>query len=49
MSEGLKVGMVTKINGDLFVIDEILLSINTVRLVGSGGARLEIDCDEFYE
>ncbi|USR39873.1 Mu transposase C-terminal domain-containing protein [Ectopseudomonas hydrolytica] len=49
MSEGLKVGMVTKINGDLFVIDEILLSINTVRLVGSGGARLEIDCDKFYE
>lgn len=40
--------MVTKINGDLFVIDEVLLSINTVRLVGGGGARLEVDCDEFY-
>lgn len=49
MSEGLKVGMVTKINGDIFVIDEVLLSINTIRLVGSGGVRLEVDCDEFYE
>lgn len=41
--------MVTKINGDIFVIDEVLLSINTIRLVGSGGVRLEVDCDEFYE
>jgi len=41
--------MVVKINGDLFVIDEVLLSINTVRMVGSGGVRIEIDCDEFYE
>lgn len=49
MSEGLKVGMVTKINGDIFVIDEVLLSINIIRLVGSGGVRLEVDCDEFYE
>jgi len=49
LSEGLKVGMVTKINGDMFVIDEVLLSINTIRLVGVGGVRLEVDCDEFYE
>lgn len=41
--------MVVKINGDFFVIDEVLLSINTVRLLGSGGVRIEIDCEEFYE
>ncbi|MDZ7889382.1 MAG: Mu transposase C-terminal domain-containing protein [Pseudomonas sp.] len=48
MSDGLQVGTRIVINGESFCIDEILLSIGTIRLVGKGGVRLEITSDDFY-
>ncbi|WAG79132.1 Mu transposase C-terminal domain-containing protein [Metapseudomonas furukawaii] len=41
--------MAIRINGEVFQIEEILLSINVIRLIGRGAARVDIDCDEFYQ